>query len=104
MEQVMRICLAVLFFAISTFAQASSTLRIGNQVLTAGDSQERVTELLGKPSSKTHRRAPRRTGGRGVRVISSHDGGDQWRYRRAGHVTVVTIIDGRVSDIQDHRL
>ncbi len=103
MEQVMRIRLIVVFLAIATAAHASSTLRIGNQVLTAGDSQERVTDLLGKPSSKTHTRASRRHRG-GVRVISSDRGGEQWRYRRGDHVTVVTIVAGRVSNIDDHRL
>jgi hypothetical protein len=79
---------------------------VGNQVLTVGDSRERVTELLGKPSSKSHKRASRnRSSGRsGVRVVSKDRGGEQWRYRRDSHVTVVTIVDGRVSDIEDDRL
>lgn len=99
----MRTYLVVLLFVVSAAAHASSTLRVGNQVLTAGDSQERVVELLGKPSSKTHKRHSR--GRRGsVRVVSRNDGGEQWRYRRAGRVTVVTLVDGRVSDIQDDRL
>ena len=107
----MRRSLIVVLFAFSATVQASSTLRVGNQVLTAGDSSERVTELLGKPSSKSHKRVPRNRGsGRGgvrrggVRVVSKDRGGEQWRYRRDGHVTVVTIVDGRVSDIQDDRL
>ncbi|MEP7185427.1 MAG: DUF2845 domain-containing protein [Rhodanobacter sp.] len=99
----MRIRLVVLFLAISAAAHASSTLRIGNQVLTAGDSQERVIELLGKPVSKTHKRASRKHRG-AVRVISSEEGGEQWRYHRDDHVTVVTIVAGRVSRIEDHRL
>jgi hypothetical protein len=103
MEQVMRIRLFVVFLAISAAAHASSTLRVGNQVLTAGDSQERVTKLLGKPSSKTHQRASRRHRG-GVRVISGVQGGEQWRYWRDDHVTVVTIVAGHVSKIEDHRL
>jgi Protein of unknown function (DUF2845). len=105
-EKVMRRSLIVVLFAFSAAVQASSTLRVGNQVLTAGDSSERVTELLGKPSSKSHKRVPRsRSSGRGgVRVVSKDRGGEQWRYRRDGHVTVVTIVDGRVSDIEDDRL
>lgn len=100
----MRIPLVFLFLVVGTAAHASSTLRVGNQVLTAGDSQERVTELLGKPSSRTHRHASRGRRGRGVRLISRNEGGEQWRYRRSGHVTVVTIVDGRVTDIEDDRL
>jgi hypothetical protein len=102
----MRIRLIVVLFAFSAAVQASSTLRIGSQVLTAGDSLERVTELLGKPSSKAHKRSSRSLGSRrgGVRVLDRDQGGEQWRYRRGDHVTVVTIVDGRVSDIEDDRL
>lgn len=99
----MRIRLVVALLAFSAAVQASSTLRVGNQVLTAGDSRERVVDLLGKPSSKSHiRRTHRRRGG--VRVLSGNEGGEQWRYRRGDHVTVVTIVDGRVREIEDRRL
>ncbi len=102
----MRMGLIVALFVCSVAVHASSTLRVGYQVLTVGDSQERVTELLGKPSSKSHRRRARTRGGRrgGVRVIDNHQGGEQWRYRRNGHITVVTIVDGRVTEIEDRRL
>lgn len=105
----MRIRLVVALFAFSAAVQASSTLRVGNQVLTAGDSRERVVELLGKPTSKSHARKPRSHGSHGgrrggVRVVDRRQGGEQWRYRRGDHVTVVTIVDGRVSEIEDHRL
>ena len=105
----MRRCLIIALFVFSAAVQASTTLRVGSQVLTAGDSRERVTELLGKPSSKSHKKsAHSRSGSRGsrggVRVVSKDQGGEQWRYRRGDHVTVVTIVDGRVSDIDDHRL
>lgn len=36
--------------------------------------------------------------------MDKHQGGEQWRYRRGDHVTVVTLVDGRVSEIEDHRL
>ena len=102
----MRMSLVAVLFVFIAAAQASSTLRVGNQVLTAGDSQERVTELLGKPSSKSHRHASHKRGGSrgGVKVIDNNQGGEQWRYRRDGHVTVVTIVDGRVTEIEDHRI
>ena len=108
----MRIRLIVVLFVFSAAAQATSTLRVGNQVLTAGDSRERVTELLGKPSSKSHKHSTRGHSGGGsrssrrggVRVSGNDQGGEQWRYRRDGHVTVVTIVDDRVSDIEDERL
>lgn len=102
----MRIHLVVALFAFSAAVHASSTLRVGNRVLTAGDSRERVVALLGKPTSKSHAHKSRRRGSRGggVRVVDSRQGGEQWRYRRGDHVTVVTIVDGRVSDIEDRRL
>lgn len=86
-------------------AQASSTLRVGSQVLTAGDSSERVLALLGKPSSKAHQRSSRNRGRhrRGGQVADGQ-GGEQWRYRRGDHVTVVTLVDGKVSNIEDGRL
>ncbi|KAA0069324.1 DUF2845 domain-containing protein [Rhodanobacter sp. T12-5] len=101
----MRVHFIVALFAFSAAVHASSTLRVGNRVLTAGDSRERVVALLGKPTSKSHAHKSRRRGGRrGVRVLDNHQGGEQWRYRRGDHVTVVTIVGGRVSDIEDRRL
>lgn len=100
----MRIRLFLILLLLSAAAHASSTLRVGNQVLTAGDTQERVTDLLGRPSSKTHKRASGRHRGRGARARAKSDAGEQWRYRRDGHVTVVTLVDGRVTNIQDDRI
>ncbi len=111
--QVMRVMnglLSVLLvLACASNASASSTLRVGSQVLVAGDSAARVTALLGKPSYTTHKRASR--GGTshakrrsGLRVVTQDaTAGEQWQYRRAGHVTIITIVDGRVSDIQERR-
>jgi len=39
-----------------------------------------------------------------VQVLERTDGGERWRYRREGHITVVTIVDGRVVDIDDRKL
>lgn len=98
----MRIRVVFALFAFTAAVHASSTLRVGSHVLTAGDSRERVVDLLGKPSSKSHVKQSRRRGG--VRVVDRNEGGERWRYRRNGHVTVVTIVDGRVTDIEDRRL
>jgi hypothetical protein len=80
-------------------------LRVGSQVLTTGDSATRVVELLGTPSRKFRpRRAGSSSRGRGgVRVILADDGAERWQYRRGDHVTTITIIGGRVGDIQDRR-
>ena len=100
------VCSVLLGLACAGSAQASSTLRVGSQVLVAGDSATRVTALLGKPAYTTHHRAKRSSGTRrrgSVRVVTPAQEGEQWQYRRGGHVTTITIIDGRVSDIQDRR-
>ncbi|MEO7052923.1 MAG: DUF2845 domain-containing protein [Rhodanobacter sp.] len=101
----MRKSLIVALFVVSAAAHASSTLRVGSQVLTAGDSSGRVAELLGKPTSKSHRRRSRSGGSQrgGVRIIDRNQGAEQWHYRRDGHVTVVTMVDGRVTEIEDRR-
>ncbi|MDE2155681.1 MAG: DUF2845 domain-containing protein [Xanthomonadaceae bacterium] len=97
-------------FGLVTTVQASSTLRVGSQVLTAGDSAVRVTELLGKPSYKSHRSGSRgsrsrRSGGRGrrTRVVTDSTQGERWQYRRGDRVIAVTIVDGKVADIDDRR-
>lgn len=96
--------------AFSAAAQAVSTLRVGNQVLTAGDSEVRVTELLGKPLHKFSGRRSRRSGSssrsrsRRVVVLPDEARSEKWQYRRDDRVTTVTIVDGKVSDIDDHRL
>lgn len=99
----LRLPLILALGAFSAGAFASNTLRIGSQVLTTGDSAMRVTELLGKPSRKSHRHAATPRRGRGVRVVIDADRGEQWEYRRGNHLTTVTIIDGRVGEIDDRR-
>jgi len=103
----MRIRLVLALCVFSAAAQASSSLRVDNQVLTIGDSAVRVTELLGKPSHKSHRGGSRSSSrGRRSRVhVVAKDSarGEQWQYRRDDRVTIVTIVDGKVSDIDDRR-
>jgi uncharacterized membrane protein YgcG len=110
----MRIRLVLALFAFSAAAQASSSYRVGNELLTAGDSAVRVIELLGKPSYKSHRSGPRSSGrgrGRGsggssggrTRAVADGARGEQWQYRRDDRVITVTIVDGKVSDIDDRR-
>lgn len=99
--------LAVALFAYATGAAASDSLRVGNRVLVVGDSAATVTELLGKPSHKSHRKAARGGSGgsrRGKRMRSGTPAaaaGEQWQYRRERRVIVVTLVDGRVSDIDE---
>ncbi|OOG51291.1 DUF2845 domain-containing protein [Rhodanobacter sp. C01] len=110
----MRIRLIVALFVFSTAVQASTSMRVGSQVLVVGDSAVRVTELLGKPSYKSRGRGSRSSGsrksGRGSHGRSraaatpgKDAGGEKWQYRRGDHVTIVTLVDGKVSNIEDER-
>jgi hypothetical protein len=66
-------------------------LRIGSEVLTVGDSAMRVIQLLGKADFKE--------------PLENEFGayqGERWQYQRdGGHIVTVTILDGKVSDIDD---
>lgn len=99
-----------LLFMCSALAHASSsgTLRVGNQVLSVGDSAARVQELLGRPVYKSRgahaqggHKQGRRHGGGSTR--GSTPAGERWQYRRGDRTTTVTIVDGKVADIEDRR-
>ena len=70
----------------------SQTLKAyGSDVLTVGDSAVRAMQLLGKPDFKEP-------------VESGYGGyqGERWQYQRDdGHILTVTVISGKVSEIQD---
>ena len=96
--------LACILLACATGAAASDSLRVGNRVLVVGDSAATVSALLGKPTHKSHQGASRSGGHRGKRVRNVSAGatrGEQWQYHRHGRVIVVTLVDGRVSDIDE---
>jgi len=96
--------LALGFSAFGLSAHASSTLRVGSQVLVAGDSIERAEELLGRPSSKPHHRASNARRGRrrgGVSVLNPVS--EQWHFRHDGRFTTITVVDGRIVDIEERR-
>jgi hypothetical protein len=96
--------LACILFTCATGAAASDSLRVGNRVLVVGDSAATVSALLGKPTHKSHQGASRSGGRHGKRarsVSASATRGEQWQYRRNGKVIVVTLVDGRVSDIDE---
>ncbi|MBD8874170.1 DUF2845 domain-containing protein [Rhodanobacter sp. DHB23] len=96
--------LAFTLFVVATGAVASDSLRVGNRVLVVGDSAATVTDLLGKPSHKSRRGGGQGKGRRGKRTRAAPGNaapGEQWQYRRDGHVVVVTLVDGRVSDIDE---
>lgn len=96
--------LALGLFAGATGAIAADSLRVGNRVLVVGDSAATVTALLGKPSHKSRGGSAGAHSRRGKRTrfaTARTKPGEQWQYRRDGHVVVVTLVDGRVSDIDE---
>lgn len=96
--------LAGLLFAFAVHA-GGGTLRVGSQVLVAGDSATRVLELLGKPAHRTHAKADKSTSGsrsgrrKGGKAATS--GGEQWQYRQGQRLVTITIADGKVTSIRD---
>lgn len=88
-------------------AQAGASLRVGTRVLVAGDSAASVVALLGKPSYTSRARAaPSRRSTRRRRhatsAVNADAGpGERWQYRRDGRVITVTLVDGRVTDIDE---
>ncbi|GAA0709218.1 hypothetical protein FHW84_000637 [Dyella sp. SG562] len=75
----------------SVAAHAASTLRIGSQVLTVGESASRAIQLLGEPSFKEP-------------IETRHGGyvGQRWQYQRENsQVTTLTVIGGKVTKIEE---
>jgi hypothetical protein len=109
----MRIRLVLALFVFSAAAQASSSYRVGNELLTAGDSAARTIELLGTPSYQSrridyHRSDSGSNCGRGNCSSDAHIAMvgvnvEQWQSLRDDRVVTVTIVDGKVSDIDDRR-
>lgn len=87
----MRRYLFTALLLLSATAYASNTYRVGSQVLSVGDSAARAMQLMGTPDFKEP-------------VESDFGGhqGERWQFvRDDGRVVIITIIDGKVSDIAD---
>jgi hypothetical protein len=77
--------LAVLL--ISTATYAATSLRVGNKVLTVGDSAVRVQQLMGKPTIRTFiNNEP------GALPHNQLASGEEWQYAQDGKTIVITII------------
>lgn len=76
-------------------AMASDTLRVGYRLLVAGDSAAQVRELLGRPTRVARHHAGRH--GRGVIVATPAS--ESWLYRRDGTEITVTLVEGKVVEI-----
>jgi hypothetical protein len=87
----MRRYLAIALLSLSLAANAASTYRVGSEVLTVGDSAARAMQLMGTPSFKEP-------------VESDLGGykGERWQYAQDnGHIVIITILNGKVAEIED---
>ncbi|WP_267224733.1 DUF2845 domain-containing protein [Dyella silvae] len=87
----MRRYLAIALLSLSLAAHAASTYRVGSEVLTVGDSAARAMQLMGTPDFKEP-------------VESDLGGykGERWQYAKDnGHIVIITILDGKVAEIED---
>jgi len=80
---------------VSAAAQAMPTLRVGEKVLSVGDSAARVQELLGTPAVRTYLHDQE-----GSLPKDQISRGEQWQYLLDGKTVTVTIIDGKATDFE----
>lgn len=87
---------------IGSNAIAGDTLRVGSNVLVVGDTATQVIELLGTPRLKVPVLLDKPVYKVPVDNRYGAYSGEQWQYLRTdGHVLVITLISGRVTDIDD---
>lgn len=91
---VRRFLIPVLLLASMTL-HAATSVRVGDKVLTIGDSAVRVQELLGQPTIRTFLR--RQSGGLPDNQLAS---GEQWQYAQDGKTIVISVIGGRVTNFE----
>lgn len=84
--------LSLVFFALSTLAQAFDTYRVGSHLLRVGDSVSALVDTLGQPLYKE--------------PVESRFGGyvaDRWQYRLDGKAVMFVIRGGRIERIEEIR-
>jgi hypothetical protein len=91
MRRYMFVALLIMSFA----AQAMPTLRVGDKVLTSGDTAARVQELLGPPVMRVY--THRQNAGLPDDQMAH---GEQWQYVQDGSTLIVTFVNGRATDFQ----
>ena len=89
-----RYLLLVLLLASGT-AYAETPLRVGDRVLTVGDTAAHVQELMGTPTMRTY--LEQQNGGLPKDQASR---GEQWQYAQDNKTITITILNGKVSDIE----
>ena len=76
-------------------AHAATSLRVGNKVLTVGDSAARVLQLMGEPSIRAFKQF--QVGGMPDNQVTS---GEEWQYLQDGRTIIVTVVGGRVVNFE----
>ncbi|MWA29781.1 DUF2845 domain-containing protein [Burkholderia pseudomallei] len=79
----------------SVTVHAESSLRVGSKLLTRGDSAIKVQELMGQPALRAF--ADSQSGGLPKNQVAS---GEQWQYAMDGKTIVITIVGGKVANIE----
>ena len=87
----MRRYLVLLLLLVSLTVHAASSLRVGNKVLTTGDSAARVLELMGEPAVRAFKQL--QTGPLPSNQVAA---GEEWQYPQGGKAIVITVVQGRV--------
>lgn len=83
----------LILLCIST--HAATSLRVGNKVLTVGDSAARVLQLMGEPSIRAFKQF--QVGGMPDNQVTS---GEEWQYLQDGRTIIVTVVGGRVVNFE----
>lgn len=74
---------------------AATSLRVGNKVLTVGDSAARVLQVMGEPSIRAFKQL--QMGGLPDNQVAN---GEEWQYLQDRKTIVVTIVGGRVVNFE----
>lgn len=90
----MRRRLAVIFLLAAFSAHAGDSLRVGDRVLTTGDSAARVLLFMGEPAIRAFQQFQA-----GALPRNQLAAGEDWQYLQDRKTIVITIVGGRVSNI-----
>jgi hypothetical protein len=91
----MRRYVLLALLTVSVTAHAMSSLRVGNKVLSIGDSAARVQQLLGPPVARNY--LHRQDGNLADDQISR---AEQWQHVQDGKTVLITIVNGKATDFQ----
>jgi hypothetical protein len=88
-------CLICTLLFVSISVNAATSLRVGNRVLTIGDSVIKVRQLMGEPEARVFI-DPQSTGLPRDQVAPA----EQWQYAQDGKTIVITIVNGRTTNFE----